>query len=65
MRNKVMTKDKFERELRAAAKTVTTEKMRAEKARINELNGNNPTKSYFMLKNGCFLMIHLIISVWF
>lgn len=36
-----------------------------EKARISELNGNNPTKSYFMLKNGCFLMIHLIISVWF
>ena len=65
MRNKVTTKDKFEREVKNAAFMVANEKKRSEKERLKKLSGDDALKSYNLLKNGCILLIHLIISVVF
>jgi len=61
----VTTKDKFERELKNAAFIVANEKKKSEKERLKKLSGDDAVKSYNLLKNGCILLIHLIISVVF
>ena len=68
MSTKIITKEKFERELIQAAKEIALEKKRAERRRMEQISGRNSehsAQSYGVLKNGFILLMHLIFSFLF
>lgn len=65
MRNKVMTKDKFTRELEKAAQQVAKDKQRQKKERLRQIKNANVTKSYAKLQSACAMLVHLIVAFMF
>jgi len=64
-RSKVMTKEKFQIVLKNAAKAVSESKLEqiVERRKVLQLSDKKKTEeSYFKLKQGCLLLVHLICS---